>query len=242
VVAESIGMEVYYFDIVEKLSLGNAKKCHSLKELLETVDVVTLHVDGRASNKNIIGKEQFEWMKKGSIFINLSRGHVVDLDALADNMTSGKIIGAALDVFPYEPKNNDEEFKNKVRGLPNVILTPHIGGSTEEAQFNIGNFVPQRIMEYVNSGNTLHSVNFPNIQLPSWDHAHRLIHFHENMPGIMAKINQIFAKYNINIVGQYLKTNEKTGYVITDIDTKYNQELIDELKNIPNTIRFRIIY
>jgi D-3-phosphoglycerate dehydrogenase len=242
VVAESIGMEVYYFDVVEKLSLGNAKKCNSLKELLETVDVVSLHVDGRASNKNIIGKEQFDWMKKGVIFVNLSRGHVVDIDALADNITSGKIMGAALDVFPYEPKNNDEEFVNKVRGLKNVILTPHIGGSTEEAQFNIGNFVPQRIMEYINSGNTLHSVNFPSIQLPAWNHAHRLIHFHENMPGIMAKINQIFAKYNINIVGQYLKTNEKTGYVITDIDTKYTQELIDELKNIPNTIRFRIIY
>jgi D-3-phosphoglycerate dehydrogenase / 2-oxoglutarate reductase len=235
-------MEVYYFDVVEKLSLGNAKKCASLKELLETVDVVSLHVDGRASNKNTIGKEQFDWMKKDVIFVNLSRGHVVDIDALADNIKSGKIMGAALDVFPYEPKNNDEEFVNKVRGLKNVILTPHIGGSTEEAQFNIGNFVPQRIMEYINSGNTLHSVNFPSIQLPTWNHAHRLIHFHENMPGIMAKINQIFAKYNINIVGQYLKTNEKTGYVITDIDTKYTQELIDELKNIPNTIRFRIIY
>lgn len=243
VVAESIGMEVYYYDIVEKLSLGNAKKCNSLKELLETVDVVSLHVDGRASNKNIFGAEQFEWMKQHSIFVNLSRGHVVDLDALADNITSGKIIGAGLDVFPKEPKNNSEEFINKVRGLNNVILTPHIGGSTEEAQFNIGNFVPQRIIEYVNTGNTLHSVNFPNIQLPSWDQeAHRLIHFHENMPGIMAKINQIFAEYNINIVGQYLKTNEKTGYVITDIGSKYNQELLDALKNIPNTIKLRIIY
>jgi len=243
VVAESIGMEVYYYDIVEKLSLGNAKKCNSLKELLETVDVVSLHVDGRASNKNVFGAEQFEWMKKHSIFVNLSRGHVVDLDALADNMISGKIIGAGLDVFPSEPKNNSEEFVNKVRGLSNVILTPHIGGSTEEAQFNIGNFVPQRIIEYVNTGNTLHSVNFPNIQLPTWDHqAHRLIHFHENMPGIMAKINLIFAEYNINIVGQYLKTNEKTGYVITDIGSKYNQELIDALKNIPNTIKLRIIY
>jgi D-3-phosphoglycerate dehydrogenase / 2-oxoglutarate reductase len=243
VVAESIGMEVYYYDIVEKLSLGNAKKCNSLKELLETVDVVSLHVDGRASNKNIFGAEQFEWMKQKSIFVNLSRGHVVDLDALAENMLSGKIIGAGLDVFPTEPKNNSEEFVNKVRGLSNVILTPHIGGSTEEAQFNIGNFVPQRIIEYVNTGNTLHSVNFPNIQLPSWDlEAHRLIHFHENMPGIMAKINQIFAEYNINIVGQYLKTNEKTGYVITDIGSKYNQELLDALKNIPNTIKLRIIY
>ena len=243
VVAESIGMEVYYYDIVEKLSLGNAKKCNSLKELLETVDVVSLHVDGRASNKNVFGAEQFEWMKQKSIFVNLSRGHVVDLDALADNMLSGKIIGAGLDVFPSEPKNNSEEFVNKVRGLSNVILTPHIGGSTEEAQFNIGNFVPQRIIEYVNTGNTLHSVNFPNIQLPTWDHeAHRLIHFHENMPGIMAKINLIFAEYNINIVGQYLKTNEKTGYVITDIGSKYNQELLDALKNIPNTIKLRIIY
>lgn len=241
VLAEAMGMEVYYYDIVEKLQLGNAKKCSSLKELLSIADVVSLHVDGRPSNKNIIGAKEFDMMKKNVIFINLARGHVVDIDALAANLKSGKILGAAVDVFPYEPKNNDEEFVNVLRGLP-VILTPHIGGSTEEAQFNIGQFVPSRIMEYINAGNTFQSVNFPNIQLPELNNAHRLMHLHENVPGIMAQINNVLAKNNINILGQYLKTNEQVGYVITDIDKKYDKELINELKNIQHTIKFRILY
>jgi D-3-phosphoglycerate dehydrogenase len=241
VLAEALGMEVYYYDIVEKLQLGNAKKCSSLKELLNIADVVSLHVDGRPSNKNIIGAKEFDMMKKNVIFINLARGHVVDIDALAANLKSGKILGAAVDVFPYEPKNNNEEFVNVLRGLP-VILTPHIGGSTEEAQFNIGQFVPNRIIEYINTGNTFQSVNFPNIQLPEFQEAHRLMHLHENVPGIMAKINNVLAKNNINILGQYLKTNEQIGYVITDIDKKYDKELINELKNIQNTIKFRILY
>lgn len=242
VIAESMGMEVYYYDIVERLSLGNAKKCNSLKELLNLADVVSLHVDGRASNKNLIGAAEFKEMKNGSIFLNLARGPVVDLDALADHLISGKILGAGLDVYPYEPKNNDEEFINKVRGLPNVILTPHIGGSTEEAQSNIGNFVPNRITDYINNGTTLHSVNFPNIQLPELHNAHRFMHLHENQPGVLAQLNNIFAKHNINILGQYLKTNEQVGYVITDIAKKYNKEVLQELKDIPGTIRFRTLY
>lgn len=242
VVAEALGMEVYYYDIVERLSLGNAKKCNSLKELLSIADVVSLHIDGRASNKNLIGKEEFDMMKEGVIFLNLARGPVVDLEALVENLKSGKILGAGLDVFPYEPKNNAEEFINVVRGLPNVILTPHIGGSTEEAQFNIGNFVPNRIIDYINNGTTLHSVNFPNIQLPELHDAHRFMHLHENQPGVLAQLNNIFAKHNINILGQYLKTNEQVGYVITDVATEYDKEALKELKNIPGTIRFRQLY
>jgi D-3-phosphoglycerate dehydrogenase len=235
-------MEVYYYDVVEKLSLGNAKKCHTLKELLGISDIVSLHVDGRASNKNIFGKDEFDAMKEGSLFLNLSRGHIVNIASLVANLKSGKIIGAGIDVFPEEPKNNAEEFINELRGLHNVILTPHIGGSTEEAQLNIANFVPNRIMEYINTGNTFQSVNFPNIQLPELKNAHRLIHLHHNVPGILAQINNNLAKHHINILGQYLKTNEQVGYVITDIDKKYDKEVINDLKNIQNTIKFRILY
>jgi len=242
VVAEAIGFDVYYYDLVEKLALGNATKCNSLAELLQKVDIVSLHVDGRKENKNIFGENEFDLMKEGTIFINLSRGHVVDIDALVKNINSGKIIGAGIDVFPEEPKSNKETFESPLRNLPNVILTPHIGGSTEEAQENIGNFVPGKIMEYINTGSTTNSVNFPNLQLPILENAHRLIHIHENKPGIIAKINNIFAHHNINIVGQHLKTNEVIGYVITDIDKAYGPEVIKELKEIEHTIRFRILY
>jgi D-3-phosphoglycerate dehydrogenase len=201
-----------------------------------------LHTDGRASNKNLIGKKEFEAMKEGVIFLNLSRGHIVDIEALVENIKSGKVRGASIDVFPYEPKNNAEEFKNELRGLKNVILSPHIGGSTEEAQLNIANFVPNRIIEYINTGNTFQSVNFPNIQLPALTEAHRLIHLHENVPGILAQINNVLAKNQINILGQYLKTNEQVGYVITDINKEYNKDVINELKSISNTIKFRILY
>jgi D-3-phosphoglycerate dehydrogenase len=242
VLAEAMGMEVYYYDVVEKLQLGNAKKCQTLNELLALADVVSLHIDGRASNKGVFGKAQFDAMKHGAIFLNLARGPVIDLDALVQNIKSGKIRGVGIDVFPYEPKNNDEEFINELRNLPNIILTPHIGGSTEEAQFNIAQFVPNRILEYINTGNTFQSVNFPNIQLPELHNAHRLIHLHANMPGILAQINNIFAKHNINILGQYLKTNESVGYVITDIEKEYAETLISDMKNIPNTIKFRMLY
>ena len=242
VVAEALGMEVYYYDTVEKLSLGNAKKCKTLEELFRIADVVTLHIDGRASNKNIIGEKEFEQMKKGVIFLNLARGHVVDIEAMANALKSGKIRGASVDVFPYEPKTNDEEFISPLRGFPNVILTPHIGGSTEEAQFNIAQFVPNKIISYINTGSTYGSVNLPEIQMSELKDAHRLIHIHENFPGIMAKINQSLAKYHINILGQYLKTNETTGYVITDIDTVHGKDLEEEMRHVDHTIRFRILY
>ncbi|HNP16878.1 MAG TPA: phosphoglycerate dehydrogenase [Fulvivirga sp.] len=242
VLAESLGLNVLYYDIEEKLALGNASKCHSLNELLERSDIVSLHVDGRKENQNLIGQAEFEIMKRGVIFLNLSRGHVVDLEALKANIENEKIGGASIDVFPDEPKSNDEEFISTLRNLPNTILTPHIGGSTTEAQENIAGFVPNKIMDYINTGSTTNSVNFPNLQLPSFGGAHRLIHIHANMPGILAKINQILADHEINIVGQYLKTNELIGYVITDIDKAYNKEVIKALRSIEHTIKFRVLY
>lgn len=242
VLAESLGMQVYYYDIVDKLALGNARKCHSLHELLSLADVVSLHVDGRKENTNLIGKAEFEAMKEGVVFMNLARGHVVDIEALVEAIKTKKVLGAGVDVFPYEPKTNQEEFLTPLRGLPNVILTPHIGGSTEEAQLNIGTFVPEKIIEYINTGNTFSSVNYPNLQLPEFSASHRLIHAHENVPGILAKINSVLAAHNINIVGQYLKTNDTIGYVITDIDKQYNKDVIKALKEIPNTIKFRVLY
>lgn len=241
VLAESLGMKVLYYDIEEKLSLGNATRCKTLKDVLEQADVISLHVDGRAANKNLISEREFNWMKKGVIFINLSRGHVVDISALKANILNGTVAGCALDVFPEEP-NNQEEFISELRGLPNTILTPHIGGSTVEAQENIGNFVPVKFMDYINTGSTSNSVNFPNLVLPTLENAHRLIHIHENVPGILAQINKVLADHNINIVGQYLKTNELIGYVITDIDKEYNKDVIKELRQIAHTIKFRVLY
>ncbi|HSI76819.1 MAG TPA: phosphoglycerate dehydrogenase [Lunatimonas sp.] len=242
VLAENLGMDVYYYDVLEKLALGNATKVDSLDELLETCDIISLHVDGRKENHLLLDRERIQKMKKGALLINLSRGHVVEIPALRDALESGHLAGAGIDVFPSEPKNNDEPFESELLNLPNTILTPHIGGSTSEAQVNIAKFVPGKIMEYINTGNTYNSVNFPNIQLPFLQDAHRLIHIHLNEPGVMAKINQILANHHINIVGQYLKTNEKIGYVITDIDKAYSTDVIDELKNISGTIRFRMLY
>ena len=242
VMAESIGMDVHYYDLEEKLALGNATKVDSLDELLSSCDILSLHVDGRSENNNLIDEAAFKKMKKGVIFLNLSRGHVVDIKALKAAIEDGHVAGCAVDVFPEEPKSNHDPFESELIGLKNTILTPHIGGSTEEAQENIGNFVPSRIMEYINTGTTTNSVNFPNLQLPKLQNAHRLIHIHQNVPGIIAKINQLFAQHEINIVGQYLKTNEKIGYVITDIDKAYPKDLIKELKNIQQTIKFRVLY
>ena len=242
VIAESLGMKVLYYDAEEKLSLGNAVKCKTMKEVLEQADVVSLHVDGRESNTNLISSREFGWMKQGVIFMNLSRGHVVDIQALRENILSGKVAGCSVDVFPYEPVSNDEEFKSELRGLPNTILTPHIGGSTLEAQENIGNFVPGKINDYINTGSTSNSVNFPNITLPILENAHRLIHVHNNVPGILASINKTLADHGINIMGQYLKTNESVGYVITDINKNYDKEVIAKLRVIDQTIKFRMLY
>jgi D-3-phosphoglycerate dehydrogenase len=242
VLAESLGMKVLYFDTEEKLALGNAVKCKTLKELLEASDVISMHVDGRTSNENLIGSREFDLMKPGVVFINLSRGHIVDIQALKQAIISGKVGGCAVDVFPYEPVSNNEEFVNELRGLPNTILTPHIGGSTMEAQENIGAFVPGKMMDYINTGSTSNSVNFPNLTLPTLENAHRLIHIHHNVPGILAKINQVLANNGINIMGQYLKTTESIGYVITDINKEYNKDLIKDLRDIEHTIKFRMLY
>lgn len=242
VLAEALGMKVYYYDIAEKLAIGNAVKCRSLKELYGVADIISVHIDGRKSNKHFIDEDDFEQMKDGVIFMNLARGEVVEINALVKYIKNGKIRGAAIDVFPSEPKNNKEPFVSELQGLKNVILTPHIGGSTQEAQYNIANFVPAKIIEYINTGSSLLSVNFPNIQLPQLENAHRLMHVHENVSGILAQINSILAKHNINIVGQYLKTNETIGYVITDINKEYNKEVIKDLKSIAHTIKFRVLY
>lgn len=242
IVAEALGMKVYFYDVVDKLALGNATKLTSMEELLSTVDIVTLHVDGRASNANIFGEEQFKLMKDGSIFLNLARGPVVDIKALKKYIESGKIVGAGVDVFPEEPKTNSEPFESELKNLPNLILTPHIGGSTAEAQQHIGNYVPEKIAAYINKGNTYGSVNFPNIQLPELHNAHRLLHIHKNQSGILAQINSILVKYDCNIEGQYLKTNEDIGYVIMDINKGYSKEVIRELKQIDGTIKVRMLY
>jgi D-3-phosphoglycerate dehydrogenase / 2-oxoglutarate reductase len=242
VVAEALGMEVYFYDTVDKLAIGNARKVRSLDDLLQLADVVSMHVDGRKENTNLIGKREFDLMKDGVIFMNLARGHVVDIKALADAIKSGKVAGAGVDVFPKEPKTNDESFESELRGLNNVILSPHIGGSTEEAQVNIGYFVPAKLLEYMNNGSTYASVNFPEVQLPKLGDSHRLLHIHANVPGVLAKLNSIFAKNNINITGQYLKTNESIGYVIVDIVKDYSKEFVKELREIDGTIRFRMLY
>ena len=181
-------------------------------------------------------------MKNGSILINYSRGNVLDIDSLIENLSNGKLLGAALDVFPKEPLNNEEEFISKLRGLTNVILSPHIGGSTKEAQKNIGSFVPDKIIDFINTGNTSNCVNFPELSLPEQKDSHRLIHIHYNEPGVLLSINKIISSYDINIKGQYLKTVENIGYVITDIDKEYDKSVVKELKNIKNTIKLRVLY
>ena len=241
ILAESLGMQVYYYDVEDRLALGNTKKCHSLKELLETVDVVSLHIDDNANNKNYISAKELSWMKDGAVFVNLSRGFVVDITALRDALISGKISGAAVDVFPVEPRANGE-FETELKGISNVILTPHVGGSTEEAQRDIADFVPSKIMGYINSGNTVDAVNFPNIRLPRQENSHRFLHIHKNVPGIMANINKVLATYDLNITGQYLATDSNVGYVIVDVDKEYNNKVLRALKYIEHTIKFRVLY
>ncbi len=241
VLAEAMGMRVYYYDLEDRLALGNAKKCNTLEDLLNVSDVVSLHIDDSISNHNFIGEREFGQMRDGAYFINLSRGFVVDIPALEKALKSGKLAGAAVDVFPDEPRSNGP-FTTPLQGIPNVILTPHIGGSTEEAQMNIADFVPNKIMDYINSGNTVDALNFPNIRLPKQNNAHRFLHIHRNLPGVMAHINEVLAQYEMNISGQYLSTNRELGYVITDLDKDDNKEVIKALKKVEHTIKFRVLY
>ena len=203
--------------------------------------MVTLHIDDNPVNKNFFGEKEISQMKDGAHFVNLARGFVVDIAALVAALKSGKLAGAAVDVYPEEPSKNGD-FITDLKGLPNVILTPHVGGSTQEAQRDIADFVPSKIMAYINSGNTVDAVNFPNIRLPRQTNAHRFLHIHKNVPGVMAKINEILATYDLNIIGQYLSTDPKVGYVITDLDKEYNIAVIEKLKNIEGTIKFRVLY
>lgn len=242
ILAEAMGMRVLFYDVVERLPLGNAEKCKDLKDLLGKSDIISVHVDGSVQNKNMISKKEFARMKEGVIFLNASRGFVVDPDSLSSGIMSGKIKGAAIDVFPNEPQNKQDIFSSALQNLPNTILTPHIAGSTVEAQKNIGDFVSRKLVEYMNTGNTFLSVNFPNIQLPKQGHYHRLLHVHHNKPGVLSNINRVLAENKINIEGQYLKTNETVGYVITDVDKKYEKKVLKKMREIPDTIRFRVLY
>lgn len=242
VLAESLGMVVIYHDLEERLSLGNARKCKSLAELLAKSDVVSLHVDGRAGNTNLIGARELKKMKPGTLLVNLSRGQIVDLDALARSLRSGHLGGAAVDVFPEEPMSNRDPFDSPLRGIPNVILTPHIGGSTAQAQQDIGVFVAARLVDYVNAGNTAGAVNMPNIALATTPRAHRFLHLHRNQPGVLAQINGILAKRRINIMSQALRTDEHCGYVVTDVNRSYDEAVVAELRGIPGTIKLRVLY
>lgn len=242
VLAEALGMRVIFHDLTERLALGNARRMPSLDALLAESDVVSLHVDGRAENAQVIGAAQLGRMKDGAILLNLSRGHVVDVGALAQALGAGRIGGAAVDVFPEEPATNADPFDSALRGLKNVILTPHIGGSTEEAQEAIGEFAADRLLAYLNRGDTTFCVNLPNVQLAEVSGAHRILHIHRNQPGVLAELNRALAGAGLNILGQHLKTDERTGYVITDVDRGYDPEALRTLRSVAGTLRFRTLY
>lgn len=242
ILAESLGMKIYFYDIVSKLPIGNAQQLASLKELLELADVVTLHVPETPATRNMIGKEELSLMKEGAVLLNASRGTVVDIDALTEALKQGKLMGAAIDVFPKEPRSNEEEFVSPLRGFDNVILTPHIGGSTVEAQENIGVEVAEKLARYSDTGVTVSAVNFPEVALPSHPQKHRLLHIHRNIPGVMSEINAIFSQNNINISGQYLQTREEIGYVVIDVDEAYSELALKKLKEVKGTIRSRLLF
>ena len=242
VLAEAMGMRVIYHDLSERLALGNARAVDSLDVLLAEADAVSLHVDGRAGNRMLIGAAQLARMKPGALLLNLSRGHVVDVDALAAALSDGQLGGAAVDVFPEEPRTNQDPFDSPLRGLANVILTPHVGGSTEEAQEAIGAFAASRLLGYLNRGDTTFCVNLPNVQLSDVQGAHRLLHIHQNQPGVLAALNQALSDAGLNILGQHLKTDGRTGYVITDVDRDYQAGALEVLKGVPGTLRFRTLY
>jgi D-3-phosphoglycerate dehydrogenase / 2-oxoglutarate reductase len=241
VLAESLGMSVSFYDTADRLALGNARRLDSLESLLGWADVVSLHVDGRPDNRGLFGEAEFAAMRPGALFLNLSRGFVVDHGSLRAHIESGHLAGAAVDVFFQEPSGDTEAFESRLQGLPNVVLTPHIGGSTEEAQVDIGQFVANKLVEYVRSGSTALSVNLPNLELPVRAGAHGLVHIHRNTPGVLAAINAIFAEHRINIEGQSLGTRGEIGYVITDIATDYTEDMLARLAHMDDTIRLRVL-
>ncbi|MDQ3040999.1 MAG: phosphoglycerate dehydrogenase [Acidobacteriota bacterium] len=242
VMAEALGMNVVYYDVLTKLPHGNARQIRDLKELLKQSNIVTLHVPADATTRNMINAETLAAMPKGSIFLNYSRGDVVDLDALKKAVKSGMISGAAIDVFPQEPEKNGDDFSTVLQNLPNVILTPHIGGSTEEAQANIGLDVTAKLINYLELGTSNGSHSVPPVNLPPQDKTHRILHIHQNIPGVLSEINSKLSTRDINIVGQYLKTNDEIGYVILDIDRKLSREAFEILKEVKGTIKTRMVY
>jgi D-3-phosphoglycerate dehydrogenase len=241
VLAESLGMSVLFYDTLDKLALGNARRCDSLDELLAEADVVSLHVDGRPENRDIFGAEQFARMRPGALFLNLSRGFVVDHDALRAHVESGHLGGAAVDVFPEEPAGRGEEFRSRLRGLRNVILTPHIGGSTEEAQQDIGRYVAGKLRDFVSDGVTTMSVNLPHLALPTHAETHRIAHIHHNVPGVLATINGLLADNKVNIEAQLLGTRGELGYVLTDVAADYPPAVLEQLAALEETVRVRLL-
>ncbi|WP_277810444.1 phosphoglycerate dehydrogenase [Chromohalobacter canadensis] len=242
VLAESLGFDVLYYDVITKLAMGNARQVGSLEELLARADIVSLHVPDVPSTRWMIGRDQLALMKQSAIFINASRGTVVDIEALAEVLESGKLLGAAIDVFPVEPKGSNDEFVSPLRGKDNVILTPHIGGSTLEAQENIGIEVSEKLITYSDNGTTITSVNFPEVALPAHPDKHRLLHIHENVPGVMSEINKVLGDEGINISAQYLQTNSGVGYVVIDVDKAYGPKALEALKRVNHTLRLRVLY
>ena len=242
ILAETLGMRVVFFDIEDKLPLGNAQQVHSMEQLLAQADVVSLHVPETPQTKDMIGAAEFAAMRKGSIFINASRGTVVDIDALTVALKERHLAGAAIDVFPVEPQSNDDEFITPLRGLDNVLLTPHVGGSTAEAQENIGIEVAGKLAKYSDNGSTVSAVNFPEVSLPMHKGTSRLLHIHQNRPGVLIKINQAFSEKGINIAAQYLQTTSEIGYVVMEVDTHQAEEALVELKAIEGTLRTRVLF
>lgn len=242
VLAEALGLSVVYYDIVTKLPLGNAKAAETLDEVLAVSDIVTLHVPSDASTHNMVNADSISKMKDGAVLINYSRGDVADLDAVADALKRGKLSGAGVDVFPVEPEKAGEGFSSPLQGVPNVLLTPHIGGSTEEAQVNIGHDVTARLLGYIETGTSDGSLTVPPVALPQQDGTHRILHIHSNVPGILGEVNSRISDLGLNIVGQYLKTNEDIGYVILDFDQKLSGEAFEALRSVKGTIKTRIVY
>jgi D-3-phosphoglycerate dehydrogenase len=242
VLAEAMGMQVLFYDTADRLALGNARRCLSLEELLAGADIVTLHVDDRPQNRNFFGEEHFGLMRAGSLFLNLSRGFVVDYGALRKHLETGHIAGAAVDVFPVEPKGRGDEFVSELRGLPNVILTPHIGGSTEEAQQDIGRYVAGKFRDYVLNGSTAMSVNVPGLILPRAEGTLRLILLHRNVPGVLARVNGLLADGGVNVEAQLLGTSGELGYVVTDSASGTTQAIVDQIRAMPETISLRVIF
>ncbi len=242
VLAEALGMKVIFYDIETKLPMGNATDVKSLKDLMGQSDVITLHIPETSQTKNLINKTNLKYCKQGAIIINYARGEVMDLDALGKSIEAGQVGGAAVDVFPVEPEKIGDVFTSPLQGLPNVLLTPHIGGSTEEAQQNIGEDVSTKLLSYLEKGMSWGSHTVPALSLPPQEGSHRILHIHDNVPGVLSEINGQLSKHNINILGQYLKTNDEIGYVVVDVDKRLSKQATQLLKEVPNTIKVRLLY